>query len=125
MGKIKYRRVPLKNFKGYSIDTEGNVYSDDRTVYRNGKPYVVKGKKLSKVSTQPLKYNRVWLYVDGKMFQPYVMTLMGQAFLGSDKSDKKELNHINCDRTDDRLANLELMNRSENVKHSYDVCRKR
>ena len=122
----KYKRVKLKNFDGYSIDTDGQVWSDKRTVKRGNSTYEVAEKKLKKVVTQPLLYNRVWLYVNGKMYQPYVMTLMGQAFFDLDNvtDGKTEMNHKNCNRQDDSIGNLERMDRKENVQHSYDVCRK-
>ena len=121
-----YQKTSLEpyGYDGYSIDTDGQVWSESRKVKQGNRSYSVKGKMLKKVPSPPHGYNRVWLYVNGTMYQPYVMVLMGLAFLNLDRdSDLNEVNHISCDRSDDSLTNVELMTRKQNVQHSYDVCR--
>lgn len=121
MNEIKYKKVPLKDYPGYSIDTNGVVYSEDRTVKRGNSNYTVKSRVLKKVLVST--YNCVYLYNNG-MIRRYVTSLMRDTFL-TVKGDRTEVNHIDCDRTNDKLENLEMMNRSENVFHSWNTCRKK
>ena len=117
----KIRKEVILGFEGYEIDELGEVFSLPRVVNKGKSTYTVKGGKLKKVIVAT--YNCVYLYKDGVMTRRYVTSLMRDAFLKI-KNERKEVNHINCNRLDDRLVNLEMMSRSENVQHSYDVCRK-
>ena len=59
-----------------------------------------------------------------------VQTLMGMAWLGYDESglgraSKLVIDHINNDRADNRLANLQIMTRSDNIRKRYWNGRKR
>ena len=48
-----------------------------------------------------------------------VHRLVAEHFIGSIPCDK-EVNHIDYDRTNNHVANLEIVSHLENVRHSYD-----
>lgn len=53
-----------------------------------------------------------------------VHRLVAQAFLPN-KKNKSDVNHINSNRRDNRVCNLEWVTRSENILHSYNKNNKK
>ena len=51
----------------------------------------------------------------GKTFK--VHGIVGKTFLGK---SNLEINHIDCDKTNNSINNLEYVTRGENIKHSWD-----
>jgi len=65
-------------------------------------------------------YSYVSLHRNGHGKLMRVHRLVTLAFLGP-RPDGLEVNHVNGRKTDSRLANLEYVTHSENVKHGYDI----
>lgn len=63
---------------------------------------------------------RVRLWVDGKKFSKSVHRLVANAFLPNPE-DKPEVNHIDGDRCNNKLSNLEWSTKEENMKHAVDT----
>ena len=101
---------PIPNFSKYLIDEDGNLYS---TNYKNSKklkqlkPCITDGYLQTMIKDDSGKYRTVKIH-----------RLVAWTFLG--KSDKKEINHINGIKTDNRACNLEWVTHSENIKHAYN-----
>lgn len=73
----------------------------------------------------PANYRTGYLFADlckagQKNKHSSVHRLVATAFLPNPE-DKVQVNHINGDKTDNRLENLEWATRSENQKHSIDT----
>lgn len=67
-------------------------------------------------------YLGVVLSIGGQPVQRRVHRLVGLAFLDPDPN-RREVNHKNGVKTDNRAMNLEWATRSENVKHGYEVLK--
>ena len=64
---------------------------------------------------------RVSLWKDGKTKDFLVARLIAFTFLDGDISNPKlTVNHINGDRMDNRIENLELISLADNIRHGFD-----
>jgi len=103
-------------FEGkYQVSSIGRVKSLPRTTKRNGRDFQVKGRIMSLANT-PQGYKSVTLKVLGKMKTMRVHRLVGYAFLGK---EKEMINHIDGNKSNNVLSNLEWASRSENELHAY------
>jgi len=107
---------PIRGYEGfYEVSDCGNVRSVITTSSRRTKilkPYVKNG------------YFAVNLFDNQKMKHCYIHRLVAEAFI-ENPDNKKEVNHIDCDKQNNRVSNLEWCNRTHNLQHSYDNGLKR
>ena len=97
-------------FPNYGISMEGDVYNLDN------------GKRLN--GTIDKGYVRVKLYRNGEYKRFYVHDLMAKAFMNPDYSPFV-VNHINSNKRDNRLNNLEIISQSNDVRHAHRVLGKK
>lgn len=101
----------------YSANSEtGQIKSNDR-LGSDGR--VLKGVVLKTWSINS-GYNVVSLRVNGKTKHHLVHRLMGETFLENYNPDL-DINHINGNKRDNRLCNLECITRSENILHARRI----
>jgi DNA-binding XRE family transcriptional regulator len=105
-------RKDIPNFEGlYSVDIDGNVFAYPNLAHRSEKQLKLRLRKNG--------YFYVNLRKDGKSIDSTVHRLVAKAFLNC--ADGMQVNHINGKRADNRLVNLEMVNRSTNVLHGMYV----
>lgn len=95
--------------RGYSVSNLGNVSG------RNG---------MMRPSPIRAGYLRVNLQTDKHYKSYYVHRLVMLAFVG-ECPDGHQVNHINGDKSDNRLVNLEYITPKQNIRHSIDVIKTR
>lgn len=110
------KSYPIEGFPNYYVTDTGDVYS--RTITNNWRI-----KKMRPQRT-PFGYLKVNLCKDGVKTTRHVHRLVAEVFIPNPEQ-KSDVNHINGDKTDNRVSNLEWASRSENIKHSYDVLHRR
>lgn len=92
----------IKDFEGlYQITDEGQVYS-------------ICSKKYLKPRKDKDGYLLVNLYKDKKQYTRKVHRLVAEAFIPNPEG-KREINHINCQRDNNNVDNLEWATRRENI----------
>ena len=102
----KWKRVVgWENF--YLINEYGLLYKLDFDRFSNGSP-------------KDNGYIRTSLCINGKTKDMYIHRLVAQAFIPNpDKKD--EVNHIDGDKTNNHINNLEWVTKSENGLHRFRV----
>ena len=89
----------------YSVTSKGEVFNED-------------GYQLNPY-TQSDGYKQIKMYDNGTVTAKYVHRMVWEEFIGP-IPENMQINHINEDKTDNRLENLELVTCEENIrKRSY------
>ena len=116
---------PCKNYEGlYEVSNLGRVRSCDKQVW-NGVGYYFKKSEIKQLTYRKDGYVSVSLYKNNKGKQTRVHRLVAYAFIESPKPlDYNDVNHIDCDRSNNRVENLEWCNPLENHIHSFKLNRK-
>lgn len=112
-----WRRVPGAEDR-YIVSNMGRVASN----YGHGKcarirdDSVPEGYYLLKQSTTNTGYNRVYLKINEKRTVMLVHRLVMEAFVGQ---SILEVNHVNRNKSDNRITNLEYVSSGANHLHSF------
>lgn len=104
----------IKDFPGYFVSDCGDVFSK-----KSGNLI-----KKSLICNKTTGYQAVMFWNNKKRYFKSVHRLVAEAFIPNPEN-KKDVNHINGIKTDNRVENLEWNTRSENIKHSFDVLRRK
>ncbi len=91
----------MVNYKNYKIFPDGKVFSNNRNKF-----------------LKPRLTNRGYLQVNLGGKQIYVHQLISDLFIPN-PNNYKIINHINGDKTDNRVQNLEWCTQLENVLHYH------
>jgi len=113
----------LKEFPNYCVSNFGRVKSIDRVVLRNPRKvmvaHTIKGKILRPLHNNKNGYDYVCIKKGNRYYRRLVHRLVAIAFL-LNPENKKEINHKNGIKTDNRVDNLEWATRCENIRHAFD-----
>jgi hypothetical protein len=111
----EWRDVP--GYEGlYKVSSIGRVMRCDeykKKTYKNGKKH-----RILKNALTPTGYPHVQLYKDNKCNDVNVHRLVSMAFLGRPKCNSHVIDHINRDKTDNRVENLRYVSISANRRNS-------
>jgi hypothetical protein len=114
--------LPVVGYEGlYEVSNFGDVRSLERVAERSGPTGdVTVSSRVLKPHVTPKGYLRLQLKKDGLAKNHQVHRLVATAFLGAPQGRRDQVNHLNGDKQDNYLGNLEWVTPSENLKHAYD-----
>ena len=115
--------LPVKGYEGlYEVSSAGVVRSLDRHVVgQDGVTYFRKGRELSPSPNKQVTYLQVSLWRDNKGESHYVHRLVASAHVPNPEA-LSEVNHIDGDRQNNSVLNLEWVSRAGNAQHAVRTC---
>lgn len=112
---------PIIGYEGlYEISTFGKVKSLSRQRIGKGGFLRYVPECILKQRSSPSGYFQVCLFKNSVRWYPLVHRLLGFAFLPN-PNNLPQINHINGNKLDNSLYNLEWISQSENQKHAYRI----
>lgn len=113
----------IKDFEGiYQVSTFGRIKRLSRKTINEG--LLGKNKELQlkeiilKPSTITKGYKGITLTKDKKRYPKKVHRLVAEAFIPN-PNNKPQINHIDCNKSNNNVNNLEWCTNSENQKHAF------
>ncbi len=97
------------DYPEYSCDKDGNIYS-----HKHNKTIIRKNKIDSKSG-----YEHICLRHNSKTITKSVHRIIAKTFIPNPEN-KPEINHIDFNRSNNNMSNLEWVTRSENMIHSVE-----
>ena len=111
-----YKTIP--GFKNYQVSTLGNIKSLERMIYTDKGFRKLKERVLS--YSKNSDYNYVRLRKNNKYYSYRVHQLVAMAFLNHKPNGyEKVINHINFDKKDNNLENLEIVTQRQNSNKKH------
>lgn len=100
-------------------DCEYRLWKGKYRVMRNGDVYSPDGRKL-KATVNPGGYCVLTPYINGKRYNKRVHQMVAEAWIPNPEGHPM-INHINGNKQDNRVDNLEWCSASHNIKHAYNI----
>lgn len=118
---LKKEWKEIKGYEGkYIISNYGEVISLPRYKKNKNKIQYVEPKELSKYVSLTNGYVYVYLCNNGKNRNARLHRLVAETFIPN-TNNLPQVNHIDGNKINNRIDNLEWCNQSENEKHAYRI----
>ena len=117
----KKKHTPAADIPQDSLPIPG--YEGLYTINRDGQVYHLRLGHLIKSVPLPVGYFRVNLIKDGKIKTGYIHRLLMLTFFPRENSNDLDVNHIDGNKANNSLSNLEWCTHQENIIHARRVLK--
>ena len=116
------RFLLVNNYEGiYEISESGQVRSIERKIQgRDGVTYPFKERLLRPHPHKDTGYLQVSLWKENKGIQQYIHRIVAEAFIPNPYR-LKEVNHLDGNKQNNHLSNLEWVSRTGNAQHAIET----
>lgn len=114
MEGVKWKSVP--GYPGYDVSNTGDI--------RNTSTQKILAKEVHYGSDKTAPYLRVQIVKDGKKKHLRISRAVAYAFLGNPPAGATEVDHINGDRSNNNVRNLEWVTSAENQRRKREAAKK-
>lgn len=114
--------LPIKNYEElYEISDTGEVRSVNRILkVTNRKDTLFRGRLIKQSPNKSVLYMQVGLWKENKKMNYYVHRLVAETFIPN-PDNLPEVNHIDGNRQNNHIENLEWVSRVGNVQHAINT----
>ena len=120
----KERWRPIKGFEGrYEVSSLGRVKSLSRAKHIPNGEVRLSTEKILKLGKNPCGYCLAFLYKNNKRKAAQVHRLVANAFIDN-PNGLRQVNHIDGDKTNNAVSNLEWCSCKDNIRHANRVLQR-
>lgn len=94
-------------------------FIDRYVVYEDGRVWSQRSKNFLKAHDIGNGYYSVKLYKEGRNYNRFVHRIVAQAFIPQEDKLKSFVNHIDGNKANNHVSNLEWLTRKENIAHAH------
>lgn len=109
----------IKGYEGYQVSNEGKIRTHNKTTYTEKHGVRHWQNRILSQKTAKDKAMRVELWKDGKHKTVLVHRIVALTFLGEPPEPNMTVNHIDGNRKNNRVENLEWLSLADNIRHGF------
>ena len=109
----------IKGYEGYQVSNEGRIRTHNKTTYTSKHGIRHWQNRVLSQKTAKDKAMRVELWKDGKSKTVLVHRIVALTFLGEPPEPNMTVNHIDGNRKNNHVENLEWLSLADNIRHGF------